>query len=80
MLKLTIEEDFLVLGKPQNKCPHGIFKAGEPTARYCSFCNPNLSAAARPAGRTIPEVMEEREDVLDVFQFINQRAGRRLGC
>ncbi|VVB51641.1 Uncharacterised protein [uncultured archaeon] len=30
----------MVIGVPNTKCPHGVFLAGEPVARYCSFCNP----------------------------------------
>lgn len=38
----------MVLGTPNNKCPHGIFKGNEPTARYCSFCNPDQCFSMMP--------------------------------
>lgn len=70
----------MVLGKPNTKCPHGIFKGGESTARYCSFCNPTMTLSA-VVSRThaIPDVEVESEDVLDCYQFIEQDAGRRIG-
>lgn len=47
-----------VLGTPNTKCPHGIFLAGEATARYCSFCNP-ASAFGISGGQGEPIEMPE---------------------
>lgn len=49
-----------VLGEPTTKCPHGVFKAGEPVARYCSFCNP-ASAFGISGGQGEP-IIEEPEE------------------
>lgn len=69
----------MVLGKPNTKCPHGVFKAGESTARYCSFCNPTLSLSAvvtKESFHAIPEAEAEDEMVLDCYQFMEQQRGR----
>lgn len=70
----------MVLGQPNNKCPHGVYLAGEATAKYCGFCNPtSLNTVATCAAHNVPEV-EEREETLDCFEFMNQGAGRRLAA
>ena len=71
-----------VLGTPTSKCVHGVFKAGEPIAKYCSFCNPEsaLQFHRNPRPLTITAAKSEVEDevVLDCCEFQNLNVGQRL--
>lgn len=52
----------MVLGIVNTKCPHGVFKAGEPVAKYCTFCNPAFADGMR-SGKSVPVVAELDEEV-----------------
>jgi hypothetical protein len=67
-----------VLGKPNTKCPHGVFKAGEPIARYCTFCNPAFARGVGGSEEPIEEVETEEPEVLDAAEFMAQEMGQRL--
>lgn len=74
----------MVLGTPTTKCPHGVFKAGQATAEYCSFCNPR-SAFSTPSHPVTIEMAEtEVEDtefeMLDCAEFMDRPAGERLAA
>lgn len=63
----------MILGKPDTKCPHGVFKAGEAVAKYCSFCNPDLTLAkARGVSGGVGKEVEVEEEVLDVVKFMER--------
>lgn len=57
------------------KCPHGVFKAGEPIARACSLCTTVVVPCA-PRMRRRPDRDELR--TLDVAEFLSQPADERL--
>ena len=61
----------MVLGKPNTKCEHGVFKAGEAVARYCSFCNPAMQVAPIK-GWVAPKVEEVQleEETVDCVTFM----------
>jgi hypothetical protein len=70
----------MVLGKPTTKCPHGVFKAGAPVAKYCTFCNPAFARGVSGGqGEPIEETDEEQgEEILDAAEFMAQEVGQRL--
>ena len=65
-----------------NKCPHGIYLAGEETARYCGFCNPDLytdTILLRTMSRRKPVNRVYLEDkTLDTSDFMNQSSATRM--
>ena len=78
----------MVLGQPNTKCPHGVYKAGQATAQYCSFCNP-ASASAFSSTRTKhltvqlnPEVDNDLDvdEILDAAEFIQLTPGQRMSA
>lgn len=65
---------------PDQKCPHGVYLAGEETARYCQSCNPprddrtlRTNPTFKPGKGAIPN-----EPVLYVDEFLNQPMGYKL--
>ncbi len=63
----------MILGKPNTKCPHGIFKAGEAVARYCSFCNPQMAlAAVHGVSGGVGKEVEPEEEIVDCLTFIER--------
>lgn len=68
-----------VLGVPTNKCPHGVYLAGEAKARYCSGCNPNIQAA-RGVRRVMQVDWNHDKRELDVTEFISRPMGERLAA
>lgn len=65
---------------PNQKCPHGVYLAGEKKARYCQSCTPSVNDCTlranptfKPGKGAIPN-----EPVLHVDEFLNQPMGFRL--
>lgn len=70
-----------VLGTPNTKCDHGVYLAGESTAKYCTFCNPSMDTKALPKGRLVSIVTKDIDDqVLDVAEFMERSVGARLAA
>lgn len=72
----------MVIGVPSTKCAHGVFKAGEPTAKYCGFCNPNMAFSAMPRTLRVELSKPDVEDelTLDCVEFMERNPGARLAA
>lgn len=75
---------------PIDRCPHGVYKAGEEVARYCSVCNPGpvdmpgskqadqFRSRRKYASRHDAAHGPRKATVLDCVEFVQQPAGYRL--
>lgn len=55
-----------------DKCPHGIYKAGETVARYCTLCNPAglNDRTLRGGPRVVNKRGDDHERLLDAAEFM----------
>ena len=63
-----------------DKCQHGIYKAGESIARYCTLCNPaGLNDRTLRGGPRIPAKRgADQERLLDAAEFMTLPPGARI--
>lgn len=71
-----------VLGTPTNKCDHGVYLAGELTARYCPLCNPDMEIPrGLPKGKLVSMVTKAVDErVMDAAEFMERSVGERLAA